>query len=542
MGQTFPVELSDVRGNQMTSAAAGFDSWFKTQTGHLVELLLARDENGPHFRTQAVAAFLVLIWFGAALVEHPAPDPARLAAWLEGAPAGVALVVKPFLIVILALIHPHVLRHLVLPIFLLWAGLRAGARYLDDLFELNDFSSAQAYMRSTLFGAFYDVLEVKDGDVTPESKLSPVYKIGGPGYLKIHLGNAALFERVGGTSTICGATQRQFLHGFERLREVVDLRDQIRKRDDMEVYTKDGIAVKATDIQVAFRLRSDKQTRDKDNPYPFDKKAVRRVVYGKAVGADRAPRWDESVAAMASGAVTRYIGSRLLKDLIAQKTKVGVTPPGQAEVVSSGHATPEKPVSRAEALANARRALSLSFYEEKTAKRFEEAGVELIWIGVGTLSTPEDVTQEWINAWHADIIARIKSSKINLEEQRRSGRARIIERLLGDVGDWWILNTTSASFVRSALSRKSTAGTGANATILGKAEPVVLDDRSPGFYILSQEDDRRATDMLNLYVMKFQELRQGLDPHLLPPKTDEALAYIGKLPGPKIIGDDGDTS
>ena len=527
----------------MTSAVAGFNGWFKTQTGHLVELALARDENGPRFRTQAVLAFLVLIWFGAALVEHPAPDLAQLAVWLEGTPALVIPLVRPFFIVILALIHPHVLRHLVLPIFLLWAGVRAGARYLSDLFELNDLGGAQAYMWSTLFGMFYDVLEIKDGDVTAESKRSTVYKIGGPGYLKIHLGNAALFERVGGTSNICGATHRQFLHGFERLREVVDLRDQIRKRDDMEVYTKDGIAVKATDIQVAFRLWGGKQVRDRDNPYPLDQKAVRRVIYGKSVGADsHSAPWTGAVAGMASGAVTRYIGSRLLKDLISQKTKVGVTPPSQMEVVSSGYATPEKPVPRTDVPANTRRPLSLSFYEEKSAKRFEEAGVELIWIGVGTLNTPEDVTQEWINAWHTDIIARIKSSKTNLEEQKRSGRAKIIERLLSDVSDWWMRNITSTSLALAALSRKSTAGTGANATIPGKAEPVVLDDRSPGFYILSQEDERRATDMLNLYSMKMRELRQSLDPNALPPKTDEALDYIRKLPGPKIIGDDGDTS
>ena len=518
----------------MTSAVTGLNGWFKTQTERAVELVLARDENGPRFRTQAVLAFLVLIWFAAALVEHPAPDPARLGSFVEGLPPVVALLLRPLFIVILALFNLHVLRHLVLPFFLLWTGIRAGARYLDDLFELKDYGSAQTYMLSSLFGLSYHTLEIKDGDVTPASKKSTVYKIGGPGYLKIHLGNAALFERVGGTSNICGATYRQFLHGFERLREVVDLRDQIRKRDDMEVYTKDGIAVKATDIQVAFRLWSGGQARDKENPYPFDKRAVRRVVYGKAIGADpRNAHWDDAVAAMATGAITSYIGSRLLKDLIAQKTKVSVTPPDQMEAATSGYATPERAIPRAEVPDNPHRSLSLSFYEEKTAKLFENAGVELIWIGVGTLNTPEDVTQEWINAWHTDIIARIKSSKTNLEELKRKERAKALERFLNSIGEWCDHSVFPYFF---SPSQKQASGSGA------KGGSLSLEERRATFQYFSREDEQRATDMLNLYSMKMQELRQSLDPNALPPKTDEALDYIRKLPGPKIIGDDGDTS
>jgi hypothetical protein len=183
---------------------------------------------------------------------------------------------------------------------------------------------------------------------------------------------------------------------------------------------------------------------------------------------------------------------------------------------------------------NTRRPLSLSFYDEKTAQRFKAAGVELIWIGVGTLSTPEDVTQEWINAWHSDIIARIKSSKTNLEELKRNARVKVFERLLNDVGDWWL---RASSPFHYAPSKKQTAGAGS----AGRGEAPFGDERASGYYVFSQEDERRAMDMLNLYVVKLTEFRQSLDPKLLPPKTDEAIAYIKKLAGPQIIGDDGDT-
>jgi hypothetical protein len=479
-------------------------------------LLLARDEHGASFRAQAALAGLVLIWFGAALVEHPAPDPARLAALLESVPAALAPLAKPFFIVLLALFHLHVLRHLLLPVVVLWFGIRAGARYLSDLFELNDLGGAQAYMWSTLFGMFYDVLEIKDGDVTAESKRSTVYKIGGPGYLKIHLGNVALFERVGGTSTICSATQRQFLHGFERLREVVDLRDQIRKRDDMVVYTKDGFAVKATDVQVAFRLWSGRQPRSPENSYPFDNTAMRRVVYGKSVGAgSRAARWTEALAGMAGGEITRYISSRLLRDLIAQKRKVGVAPPERA-----GDA-------RAESPANTRAPLSLSFYTPEAEARFQKTGVKLIWIGVGTLETPDDVTQEFINAWQTDTTARIKSGEINLQKFQRQAQIKELVDQLTDLSDRW-----SRLYAKYYPPLKTAFGSGAAA---GKEEPGFASGRSWSF--LSYEDDMLAADMLSMCAIKLQEeLRPHLDPKSLPAKTDDAIVSIKQLSEPKVQG------
>lgn len=523
MGQTPPKRVAR---SPLNRDLAALKQWWNQQVQSVLDHVLSRDEHGPQFRFQALMAFMAVVWLTAALVEHPVLDTSAL---LEGMPGFVAFLVSPIIVVVAALFHLDVLRHLVVPLIMILLGLRAGAKYLQDLFELDDPQLALNYLVSAMFGGSYSSIEIKDGLVTEASKESALYRIGGPGYVKIHLGNAALFERPGGESIIYRATSGTFVHGFERLREVVDLRDQIRRRDDMLVYTKDGIPVKVTDVQVAFRLWSGGQPRSKDNPYPLDDVALRRVVYGKSISAGfRSAPWTESIAGMASGVVTRYIGSRLLKDIIAQKSKVSMVPPGHQEAVEAGVVMSTEPVASLAAPANARRPLSLSFYDEATAKRFEAAGVELIWIGVGTIETPEDVSQELINAWQADATAKLKSGQFKADDERRKARSQTLERLLVSISEWW----------QRATFQFYPTGRGRSAASSSSAE---FSDRSWASALLVTEEQMRARDMLRMYSIKLQELYDGLKGQTtgLPEKTKEALDYIRRLSSPTVdIGDE----
>lgn len=455
----------------------------------LLDGLLARDQSGPRFRAQAVAAFFILVWGAAALLERPAPDPSLLA----GQPA----LVRPLAAAALALLSLETLRHLVLPALVVWLGMRAGARYLDDLFELKDPAAAETYLRLALFGGDYPVLEIKDGDVTAESKRSTAYRIGGPGVVKIHLGNAALFERVDGAADVVAATGSHFLHGFETLREVVDLRDQIRLRTDMDVYTRDGLRVKAVDVQVIFRVAGGGRARSQLQPYPFDAGALRRVVYGRAVAAGGlAPAWAEAVAEKASSVVTRHIGGHLLSQLIAQKEKQGIAAPADREAPAARQAPAAPPP------ANARQQLSLSLYSEAAAREFAAAGVELIWIGVGTLETPEEVAQELIEAWQADLSARLKGGRYNLEDDERRARAQVLEKFVGEVAEWW------RRFAPS-LAAAAPAAPGGPGRALTR-DPAADEVRLIGFFHL-----------------KLSELREALAGRAaLPLDVEPALAHV----------------
>ncbi|MBL8057197.1 MAG: hypothetical protein JNK29_10890 [Anaerolineales bacterium] len=492
-----------------------FRRTLRARWDRFIEDILARDENGPRLRTQALLGVFILIWGAAALVERPVPDAALMESLLAGQPAMIVVFLRPIVTAVLAFVSLETLRHLVVPAIVLFLGLRTGARYLDDLFELKDFNAAQNYLTLALFGGAYPVMEIRDGEVTAAGQRTTLYRIGGPGYVKVHLGNAALFERVTGTSDIVAATPAQFLHGFERLREVVDLRDQLRTRAELNVYTKDGLRVKAVDVQAVFRVWGGQQPRSQQNPYPFEPLALRRVVYGRAVGdGGQTTAWAESVADLTSAEVARYIGSRLLKDLIAQKRKVGVTP---GVGVETGHAIGSKPVRPADLPDNTRRPLSLSFYSPTTAEAFRATGVELIWIGVGTLDTPDEVEQELIDAWQSDTQAKIKSGTYKPEDDRRRAQTQVIEKFLADIAEWWGRSMPLAGAWQVARSE--------GAVDMGALRRLGLAD--------SAVDLSR---LLGLFGLKLSALRDDLkDRWPLPEAVGGSLAHLQTLAEDIII-------
>jgi hypothetical protein len=492
-----------------------FRRWLpEERLSHPLDLLLARDQNGPILRFLAAVAFLVMLWLAAAIIERPQPDAAYLEAALAGTSPIMTVFMRPVVVLLYALEQPQVWRHLILPLALLLLGLVAGANYLNDLFELKDFGTSFAYLLGALFGLSYPFLEVKDGQVTPASKKTALFKIGGPGYVKIHLGTAALFERIGGLPIIYRATHHAFVHGFERLREPVDLKDQIYPGEDaraterasMEILTRDGIVIKAVDLQVMFRLWSDQQERNAQNPYPFEDQAFRRIVYGKVIGQEGEIPWKETVLTLARQHVAGYLGRRPLKELIEQKEKVDLTQP--ISVGQSGRVTPNRRMQVAPAPSNTRRPLTLSFYDPAFAERLRRVGVELIWIGVGTLDTPDEVNRELIEAWAADYSARVKASQFNQEEERRRWQAKATVELIQQVCNWW----TTAS--------------------------IRLDPTSFFKDIPLSASAPKAIEALNMYYLKLKELQQGLSANDLPLHTDTAIHCIGRLAGPHILGED----
>lgn len=467
----------------------------------LFEALLARDETGPRFRTLAVAVAFTVLWGLAAAVERPAPDPETLQQWLGDPSALSAVIIRPFVYALYAIFHPSVWRHLIVPALVLGWALYTGAHYLNNLFELKGDNETLNYVLGALFGGAYEELEIKEGGLTAESRQRRVHTIGGPGYVKVHLGNAALFERPSGASAVYSATPQQFLRGFERLREeVIDLRDQIRQLDDMKVYTKDGVPVTAIQATVVFRVRGN-QTRSKDLPYPYDETAVRRLIYGQLVGPEhRAKPWANTMEDLAREEIANYVGRHLLKELIAQKQK-GSLPPPPTVIQDTSRAQSSPPTRRASATANARQPLTLSFYTDRFARRCDRLGVQLIWIGVGTLETPEEITQELVSAWYSEYEAIAKTGALNLQEERRKVRNSALMEFFRSLRDFWVERTRSPD--------------------LQKTVP--------------QEDWPTPFDVVRLYAIKLRELRHSTN-HPLEHDVDPAIRYLDQLAQPHFIG------
>ncbi len=445
------------------------------------DLLLGRNRTSPLFRLVAVTAGFLVLLAVAVVLEYPAPDVLT------------------------------VLRHWFLPTVVVFAVLYGGARRLNDLFNLEDSPESafrtMEYLWGALFGLVYDEIEIKDGALAPQSKKSRVSVFGGPGLLKIHLGNAALFELVNNASIIYAAKRSQFLHGFERLREeVIDLRDQIRELGDLQLYTRDGIPVTAVQAQVAFRVFSH-QKRTEHNPYPYDPLAVRRLIYGQLAGPGHTTRpWTEVVADLARAEIAHYIGRHRFKELIAQKQKGMLPPPPSTGSHTASVVQSSPPTSRAAATANPRRELTLSFYTESFARRCRQIGVQLIWIGVGTLKTPAEVSQELIDSWQKEFIELTKISATTLENETRSARRRTWWDFFKHIEEYWNKHTRTTT----------------------TSEP-----QKP--QLLPHSEWPLPFNIVSLYAIKLREMRRSAKVPI-EPDIDAALDYLDQLGRPRTLG------
>src|ERR1041384_4367322 len=72
-----------------------------------------------------------------------------------------------------------------------------GAKYVQDLLELSSLRPAYKFLTASLFGGDYPHMTISEGQaIVHDPKTNPMLKIGGPGWVDIKPGNAALFERM----------------------------------------------------------------------------------------------------------------------------------------------------------------------------------------------------------------------------------------------------------------------------------------------------------------------------------------------------------
>ncbi len=341
--------------------------------------LIEGDHEWAERRSLFLTICVVILFLMGWATEHiELTDWGRLAPYLETLP-------RPFLF-LLSFVHPQSLRHLLPPLAAVTLAISLAANYLRDLFELPDLGAARWYLTAAMFGREYPFIrlkstgyEIDESDALIELRKvtleeHPLPKIGGPGYVRIMPGNVAIFEHVGGPSKVVGAG-RHFIRRFETLREVTDLRDQIRTRDEVKALTKDGIPVTAQNVQVSFRVRTSNRARTQKEIYPFSVAAVKSIAYGKSVGVKGPLPWTDRVPMMVATNIRNYISRTRLDDLIARREGESKDP---------------------------REKIKAMFEHKDTRKRFNDLGVDLLWVSLGHLKTPRDVLDERIAAWQAE--------------------------------------------------------------------------------------------------------------------------------------------
>lgn len=292
---------------------------------------------------------------------------------------------------------PQALRYWLPPSFGALLAFLAGALYFQDIFNLSELlDQACRYLLYSLFGLpKYPTLIIRDGKIEPGKRGSHLINtIGGPGYVDIKLGNAVLFERAAGASSVHGAG-KHFIRRFECVREIVDLEMQHRT-GDADTETKDGIHIIIRDIEVTFRLRADPRTpRTAINPYPFATKAIYTIAYDKSVNVEGAiSNWQGSVFGAVKGRIAGWVSSNTLDALTAPLDE------------------------------DPRQQIQDIFKRKDVHKQFFNIGVELLWISAGHIDTPREVDDRRLATW------RVHWQTHNLITQARAEATEITYKSL----------------------------------------------------------------------------------------------------------------
>lgn len=351
-------------------------------------------QAGSQRRRYVLMALALLVWLGMALLLHP-----------------IHLGVDPLLDqLIYALFAANVVRRMLILWLAFFIGSRLSAVFVDDIFELRDVSVAQRFLQTAAFSGKYEGLSIREGGVAGANQTSPIFRIGGPGVVDVSLENAALFEKPNGRPHVVGLPNQRvaILDGFERLRAIIDLRDQFVDLT-VEGRTQDGIPVVAKDVRLVYSIYRGPQAASLpehfQQPYPFKEEAVLHLVY----------KGDKSSLLKAmEGSIRDELGAFISKHTLSEFL---------TNADDSNDFIPRDQITD----------LFYDYAKEFTQKA-ETRGVELKWIGVGTWVVPAQVIPgKQLDAWKLSAKARLNQNGYVLARQRADSRLTELLRLVDEV-------------------------------------------------------------------------------------------------------------
>jgi hypothetical protein len=363
-------------------------------------------------------------------------------------------------------IDPRIIQYL--PIFMapFFIALQTAANYLADIFELEDVAVARQFVSAVALLGSNETIRITQGDIYDEHRTSPTYLIGGPGKVIVDIDSVALFEEPDGTTRVIGPTGKEpggraRLDGFERFRQAIDLRDHfivLREDDGKAAVVKsrslDGIPITATDVRFMFSVHRDGQKPTLDNPYPFSKRAVERLIYKATsrVTPDLTNpstfefSWVNNMVGLIRGRLSRFMNEHKLAEYLAsigapEVERVKKHEDEIAEELRSLVPSAEDEPSNGQEIKPAPKFTPrykiknlFSEFAEEFSKSQYERGVELHWIGVGTWKTPiEKISEKHMEAWAISRENLEKGSNAIMKRLRVEATVQKLMSLIQDV-------------------------------------------------------------------------------------------------------------
>jgi hypothetical protein len=203
------------------------------------------------------------------------------------------------------------------------------------------------------------------------------------------------------------------IESFERLREVIDLRDQITEARgiDLEARTRDGIQIAIQDIRLIYSVV---RGRKGEAELSFDEGAVERLVYNRTVG-----RWEKVMENLVRSQLRQFIADHNLSEFLAAAEIPALNRDAQEATVEAGSQTHFVP----------RPIITKRFMSHGFQQRAYQNGLELHWIDIGTWSFPTQlIPDRHLQAWK--IVCENEIRRREMERVRQDARGEELLRLV----------------------------------------------------------------------------------------------------------------
>ena len=341
------------------------------------------------------------------------------------------------------LFAPGILRHVILIGFAIWMAFKIAALYQSRIYELPDTSAAEHFILQAALINPYNLINIQDVSVNARDKYLPLFLVGGPGKVSVHTENGALFEKIDGEPHVIRPTEKDKKHivhldSFERLRSILDLRDQ-NESFDISGRSQDGIRVTARDMQVVYSIYRDYQEPTYEKPYPFqDPEAVENLVYLQGLGP-----WKAAIEVLIHGELQDLFANHRLDEFLAmigepewRKKQQQAKNLHQQMVRSTGGATSSAPPSSGSYPGDNfvyRPQITDMFYT-KSEEIQSARGVQINWIDVGTWDFPAQVfSNRHRDAWRITRENQSLQDPLVLDKLQNDRRLGEILRLVQSV-------------------------------------------------------------------------------------------------------------
>lgn len=332
-----------------------------------------RDEQRPIILFM-MAIFLLLYWLVACRIEYvttQAPPPDIWVSIVQDFPLLRAL--TPLIVIVAQIFSLAVLRHFIPVAAALAIGWLTALTLLIRLHGFDSLGPANTYLSALLSGNSNEKVAVNTGNFAAQRHDSPLLIRGGPGNLIVPEAEVAVTELNGRYYRVLSSGKSKLVR-FERVRAVLDLREQERDRATVAVTTKEGIELE-TSVYVRFKLLT-KTDVTPANPFPYDDNSVRRAAYADVMLENGVARsWDTLPLEMAIGELRSYVATLSLDQLVDPIHRV------------HGEVEPHP---------NLRHRMRLH-----TKAKLEQHGIQLLEAQLGAFKLPEAVSETFLRYWQA---------------------------------------------------------------------------------------------------------------------------------------------